>query len=480
MKKFHILFFIVFINCTYSQLFDDVIVLDAGHGGSDVGALGYNGNNYPYEKDLNLYTSMNADIMLSDNGIFLKVVATRVDDSDMTFDDRGRIINGDEPDQLGRQVFSTNTVQAFVSVHYNSSGSASARGTEVYCYADMGSDPPTLEPENDMSSSCEGLIFGGIMIDNILEYTEGLYYRNPNDVWFDATLHGGDGIYGNNWNIFGAFDLGTTNFAALLIEFEFASNPDVWEIIEPLGVYYDLFYHVRAGEAVMNSYFDYIAGADPHDFHPSALPCFGTLQKYSPEPLSISITGSTILNPGQYGSWEANPSGGIQAYHYQWYYMYPDNPLIRKPGTGYWISVGSDDPSLTRYDDETFQLKCVVTDNANNTATSNILTVDVGVLSKKGDVEKLTKMPLQNELRQNYPNPFNPSTNIKYSIKQKGMVTLKVFNSIGQEIASMVNEVKEPGRYSVDFDAYDLPSGIYFYQLITNDFQEIKKMMLIK
>ncbi len=90
------------------------------------------------------------------------------------------------------------------------------------------------------------------------------------------------------------------------------------------------------------------------------------------------------------------------------------------------------------------------------------------------------KSPTQFELNQNYPNPFNPSTTISYSIKNDGIVQLKIFDILGNEIAKLVNEQKQAGTFSVEFDASILPSGVYFYQLKTGGFIDIKKMMLLK
>jgi hypothetical protein len=84
------------------------------------------------------------------------------------------------------------------------------------------------------------------------------------------------------------------------------------------------------------------------------------------------------------------------------------------------------------------------------------------------------------DLAQNYPNPFNPATKIDYSIADVTNVELVIFNSIGEEVAVMVNEVQQPGRYTVNFDAASLSSGVYFYKLVAGDFVSIKKMILIK
>jgi hypothetical protein len=83
-------------------------------------------------------------------------------------------------------------------------------------------------------------------------------------------------------------------------------------------------------------------------------------------------------------------------------------------------------------------------------------------------------------LSQNYPNPFNPSTTIKFGVAAKGNVTLKVFDLMGREIATLINGEREAGNYEMNFDASKLSTGIYFYQLRTAGFSQSKKMMLIK
>ncbi len=88
--------------------------------------------------------------------------------------------------------------------------------------------------------------------------------------------------------------------------------------------------------------------------------------------------------------------------------------------------------------------------------------------------------PLDYNLEQNYPNPFNPSTVIKYSIPQDGMVTLNVFNLLGEKVASLVNGLQQAGRYEVNFDASKLSSGIYLYTINAGSFNSVKKMVLMK
>ena len=96
------------------------------------------------------------------------------------------------------------------------------------------------------------------------------------------------------------------------------------------------------------------------------------------------------------------------------------------------------------------------------------------------DVENEEQIPTQYSLNQNYPNPFNPSTTVKFSIPNEEYVSLKIFNSLGEEVADLVNETKPTGNYSVSFDASQLSSGVYLYKINAGGFTEIKKMMLIK
>ena len=83
-------------------------------------------------------------------------------------------------------------------------------------------------------------------------------------------------------------------------------------------------------------------------------------------------------------------------------------------------------------------------------------------------------------LAQNYPNPFNPATLIRYSIAQAGLVTLRVYDVLGREVFSLVNEEKAAGSYDVSFDASRLSSGVYLYKIESGNYQEAKKMILIK
>jgi hypothetical protein len=88
--------------------------------------------------------------------------------------------------------------------------------------------------------------------------------------------------------------------------------------------------------------------------------------------------------------------------------------------------------------------------------------------------------PAQFSLEQNYPNPFNSTTDIRFQIADDGWVTLRVYDVLGREVATLVNEVKQPGEYTTRWDAGGVSSGVYFYRLQAGGFVQTKRMLLIK
>ena len=96
------------------------------------------------------------------------------------------------------------------------------------------------------------------------------------------------------------------------------------------------------------------------------------------------------------------------------------------------------------------------------------------------DVEQISGLPEDYSLSQNYPNPFNPSTNIEYSIPSGSFVELKVYDILGNEVASLVNEQQQAGVYRADFTGENLPSGMYFARITANEFTQVVKMTLLK
>jgi hypothetical protein len=107
-------------------------------------------------------------------------------------------------------------------------------------------------------------------------------------------------------------------------------------------------------------------------------------------------------------------------------------------------------------------------------------TLRMAVAAPLTDVDNSPTSPIKYELRQNYPNPFNPTTNIRFEIVDLEFVSLKIFDVLGREVATLMNEEKPKGNYNVTWDASHMPSGVYFYHLTTENFSQVKKMLLIK
>ncbi len=112
-----------------------------------------------------------------------------------------------------------------------------------------------------------------------------------------------------------------------------------------------------------------------------------------------------------------------------------------------------------------YRLKQIDTDGKSE--YSKVIEIDLGT-------------PIEYGLSQNYPNPFNPSTTIKFSIPEKANVNLLVYNILGEQVATLFNEFKEAGIYTINFDATELISGIYFYKIESGNFFQVKKMSLIR
>ena len=216
-----------------------------------------------------------------------------------------------------------------------------------------------------------------------------------------------------------------------------------------------------------------------------------------PPPLSATISGSSSLVSGQTGNWTVTASGGRAPYSYTWsYYIYCpnsggggigyDDKRISNPNTGieayecgYWINLSTTTNSASRTSDgRSFLVKCIVkdVDNATKTVTKYVsgpLSKDISQNSRIGE-EAIT------ESLSCYPNPFNPSTKINVVIPNSGMVTLKIYDILGREVAVLANEVKELGKYEFDFNANNLPSGTYISALTTNNGTMTQKLLLVK
>lgn len=119
------------------------------------------------------------------------------------------------------------------------------------------------------------------------------------------------------------------------------------------------------------------------------------------------------------------------------------------------------------------------TSHSYSNVTTNLSTDYIG--TELVSVEQISQLiPDRFALLQNHPNPFNPSTIIRYDLPMEGLVTIKIYDLLGREVKTLVDEHKSAGSYSVEFDARNLTSGTYFYRLTSGDFTEIKKLILMK
>jgi hypothetical protein len=121
------------------------------------------------------------------------------------------------------------------------------------------------------------------------------------------------------------------------------------------------------------------------------------------------------------------------------------------------------------------QLEIGTFSNPNNRVTLDFIATTDPTLDAEEDLN-----PNNYFLAQNYPNPFNPSTQISYGVREGGFVSLKVYNILGSEIATLVNEFKPSGNYTADFTSANLASGVYIYRLSINNFIQARKMILEK
>jgi hypothetical protein len=145
-----------------------------------------------------------------------------------------------------------------------------------------------------------------------------------------------------------------------------------------------------------------------------------------------------------------------------------------------WITIGFKEGKGTTTEPQQYSFS----DNLSGVKSSRLYyrlkQLDFSGSFEYSNILEIEIAPTAFSLSQNYPNPFNPSTKIKYSIPQSSDVVIKVFDILGNEAATLVNEQKTAGSYEIEFDASSFPSGVYFYQIKAGNFVQTKRMILIK
>ena len=200
-------------------------------------------------------------------------------------------------------------------------------------------------------------------------------------------------------------------------------------------------------------------------------------------PLPTGVTGSSrpggtgvgskfYFVPGEMSGGLSNTSDSIRVFDgTAWESTLIYGRGVSGSASNYWAAV-------TNYVAGSGKVKVLITGGALGTVFPGLCTaqVDACSVTNVGPIET----PVNYNLSQNYPNPFNPTTKINYALPKSGYVTLKVYDVLGKEVATLVNEAKNAGNYSVEFNASNLSSGMYFYKIDVNGFSEVKRMMLVK
>ena len=126
-----------------------------------------------------------------------------------------------------------------------------------------------------------------------------------------------------------------------------------------------------------------------------------------------------------------------------------------------------------------FELRNATKEEKENRRIEDLALTTLDIRNESLIAEKV-RISIQYRLEQNYPNPFNPVTKITYSIPMTQYTILKVYNVLGKEVKTLINEIKPAGFYEVEFDGSELASGIYFYKLESGNFIQTKRMVLLK
>jgi hypothetical protein len=155
--------------------------------------------------------------------------------------------------------------------------------------------------------------------------------------------------------------------------------------------------------------------------------------------------------------------------------------ILRQAQDDGWSLLGFVEGHGTTTEKQIYQFIDLMSDVKANSFTYRLKQIDYdGSYEYSQEVSIDNQLPTEFKLEQNYPNPFNPVTTLTYSLPIKTQVELVIYNTLGESVMQLVNEEKDAGKYSIRFNAANLPSGIYFYKLQAGSFVETKKMVLMK
>jgi hypothetical protein len=187
------------------------------------------------------------------------------------------------------------------------------------------------------------------------------------------------------------------------------------------------------------------------------------------------------LNQNPILTWNANTEADLNGYRVYKKYTTSSGTIIYNSITSNTSYTDGDFLSNYKTGEDVAEYWVVAEDINNNTSSESLHKIIDGTSYIQWKIAgQETNDELFYLLKQNYPNPFNPITTINYQIKKKGFVTLRIYDMLGKEVATLVNEIKSEGSYFEKFDASNLPSGIYIYSLRANDFIQNNKMTLLK
>ena len=194
-------------------------------------------------------------------------------------------------------------------------------------------------------------------------------------------------------------------------------------------------------------------------------------------PQNLSVTESTNEHPEL--SWDENTESDLDEYN-----VYREDTYYM----GLWHNIGTTDSTSYEdtgvntshhHGDDIYYKVTAVDDDDIESDYSNSVVIEARIEKKSIDNNN-EAAPKEYALNSNYPNPFNPTTQISYQIPNDGFVNLSVYNSLGQEVTGLVNQQQSIGRYTVQFNAASLSSGIYFYRIAAGEFNQVKKMLLVR